>query len=38
MSSLVALDVAFNGRESYGSVDEIPKPLSLMKIEQAEME
>jgi len=30
-SGLVALDVAFNGREKYNSADEIPKPLSLWK-------
>lgn len=30
-SSLIALDVAFNGRERYESVDEIPEPLSLWK-------
>ncbi|MDD5489098.1 MAG: hypothetical protein PHP25_00245 [Candidatus Moranbacteria bacterium] len=28
-SSLVALDIAFNGREEYISVDEIPNPLDL---------
>ncbi len=27
--SLIALDVAFNGREKYSSVDEIPQPLSV---------
>jgi hypothetical protein len=30
-SALIALDVAFNGRQKYNSVDEIPKPLSLWK-------
>ncbi len=30
-SALIALDVGFNGREKYNSVDEIPKPLSLWK-------
>jgi len=28
-SALIALDVAYNGRKRYDSVDEIPKPLSL---------
>ena len=31
-SSLIALDVAFNGRQSYESVDDMPKPLSLWKV------
>lgn len=30
-SSLVALDIAFNGRRKYDSVDEIPNPLDLWK-------
>jgi len=30
MSSLVALDVAFNGRTAYERVEEIPTPLSLL--------
>jgi hypothetical protein len=30
--SLIALDVAFNGRSHYDSVDELPKPLALWKI------
>ncbi|OGY38576.1 MAG: hypothetical protein A3G57_04740 [Candidatus Andersenbacteria bacterium RIFCSPLOWO2_12_FULL_45_8] len=30
--SLIALDVAYNGRDKYDSVDEIPKPLSLWKV------
>lgn len=30
--SLIALDVAFNGRERYNSVDEIPQPLSVRKV------
>lgn len=29
--SLIALDVAFNGREKYDSVDEMPQPLSVWK-------
>jgi hypothetical protein len=31
MSSLIALDVAFNGRDKYDNVDEMPTPLSLWK-------
>ena len=30
--SLIAWDIAFNGRDSYSNVDEIPKPLSLISI------
>lgn len=29
MSGLISLDVAFNGREKYDNLDEMPKPLSL---------
>ena len=32
ISSLVALDVAFNGRKKYESVDDMPKPLELWKV------
>jgi hypothetical protein len=31
ITTLIALDTAVNGREKYGSVDEMPKPLTLWK-------
>jgi hypothetical protein len=31
--SLIALDVAFNGREHYDSVNDLPKPLDLWKVD-----
>ncbi len=30
--SLIALDVAYNGREKYDSVDEMPQPLTVWKV------
>ena len=34
MSSLVALDVAFNGRSQYQRVEELPAPLSLLEVKE----
>ena len=31
MSGLIAMDVAFNGRNHYGTLDEMPRPLALWK-------
>lgn len=35
-SSLIAVDIAYNNREKYDSPDEIPKPLSLWKVDLEE--
>ncbi len=33
VTTLIALDIALSGRESYSSADELPKPLTLWKID-----